>query len=110
MTAIKRAPLSAADKRECYGVLGRWVASRAMPVVGRTLTRSGLTMGESRTESPHPISLDEVVAGIAEDLVVTRRERGQAMPPRVGVFGKVGAGNLGNDASMEALLAYLERD
>ena len=41
---------------------------------------------------------------------MTRRERGQAMPPRVGVFGKVGAGNLGNDASMEALLAFLERD
>jgi glycosyltransferase involved in cell wall biosynthesis len=63
VTAIKRAPLSVADKRECYGVLGRWVASRAMPVVGRTLTRGGLTRGESRSEPPHPISLDEVVAG-----------------------------------------------
>jgi polysaccharide pyruvyl transferase WcaK-like protein len=26
--------------------------------------------------------------------------------PRVGIFGKVGAGNIGNDASMEALLGY----
>lgn len=28
-------------------------------------------------------------------------------PPRVGIFGKVGAGNIGNDASMEAVLGYL---
>jgi polysaccharide pyruvyl transferase WcaK-like protein len=27
--------------------------------------------------------------------------------PRVGIFGKVGAGNIGNDASMEAVLGYL---
>jgi polysaccharide pyruvyl transferase WcaK-like protein len=27
--------------------------------------------------------------------------------PRVGIFGKVGAGNIGNDASMEAVLSYL---
>jgi polysaccharide pyruvyl transferase WcaK-like protein len=27
--------------------------------------------------------------------------------PRVGIFGKVGAGNIGNDASMEAILGYL---
>jgi polysaccharide pyruvyl transferase WcaK-like protein len=30
--------------------------------------------------------------------------------PRVGIFGKVGAGNIGNDASMEALLGYFGRD
>ncbi len=30
--------------------------------------------------------------------------------PRVGIFGKVGAGNIGNDASMEALLGYLRTD
>jgi polysaccharide pyruvyl transferase WcaK-like protein len=41
---------------------------------------------------------------------MTRRGKGRAMAPRVGIFGKVGAGNLGNDASMESLLAYLERD
>lgn len=29
---------------------------------------------------------------------------------RVGIFGKVGAGNIGNDASMEALLDYLRTD
>jgi polysaccharide pyruvyl transferase WcaK-like protein len=30
-----------------------------------------------------------------------------ATPCRVGIFGKVGAGNIGNDASMEAALGYL---
>jgi glycosyltransferase involved in cell wall biosynthesis len=63
VVAIKRAPLSAADKRQCYGILTRWVASRAIPVAGRTLSRSGLTMGESRSEVPRTISLDDVVAG-----------------------------------------------
>jgi polysaccharide pyruvyl transferase WcaK-like protein len=28
--------------------------------------------------------------------------------PRVGIFGKVGAGNIGNDASMEAILGFLK--
>ena len=30
--------------------------------------------------------------------------------PRVGLFGNLGSGNIGNDASMEAVLAYLEAD
>ncbi len=30
-----------------------------------------------------------------------------ARPPRVGIFGKLGSGNIGNDASMESVLAYL---
>lgn len=63
VTAIKRAPLSAADKRDCYRILSRWIAGRALPVVSRTLSRSGLSMGESRSQAPRTICLDEVVAG-----------------------------------------------
>jgi polysaccharide pyruvyl transferase WcaK-like protein len=37
------------------------------------------------------------------------RQAGRPVP-RVGIFGKVGAGNIGNDASMEALLGYLRTD
>jgi polysaccharide pyruvyl transferase WcaK-like protein len=33
--------------------------------------------------------------------------RSRPAAPRVGIFGKVGAGNIGNDASMEAVLGYL---
>lgn len=29
--------------------------------------------------------------------------------PRIGIFGKVGAGNIGNDASMESILGFLRR-
>ena len=37
-----------------------------------------------------------------------RRARStRSAAPRVGIFGKVGAGNIGNDASMEAVLGYL---
>jgi hypothetical protein len=69
VSAIHRAPLSAADKRECYQVLSRWVASRALPVAGRTLTRSGLRKDEPSSRAPHAISIEGVVAG-AERRVV----------------------------------------
>ena len=41
---------------------------------------------------------------------MNREENGGRPVPRVGIFGKVGAGNIGNDASMEALLGYLRTD
>ena len=64
VAAIRRAPLSTSDKRECYQVLSRWVASRALPVAGRTLTRSGLQMDEMSSPVPDDISVGAVVAGI----------------------------------------------
>jgi glycosyltransferase involved in cell wall biosynthesis len=63
VSAIHRAPLSAADTRECYQVLSRWVASRALPVAGRAVTRSGLRMDESSSPAPRAISIESVVAG-----------------------------------------------
>ena len=65
VAAIRRAPLSPADRRECYQVLARWVASRALPVAGRTITRSGLRVGESAVAAPADISVDALVAGRA---------------------------------------------
>jgi polysaccharide pyruvyl transferase WcaK-like protein len=38
-----------------------------------------------------------------------RRGR-SAGAPRVGLFGRLGSGNIGNDASMEAVLAYLRAE
>ena len=38
-----------------------------------------------------------------------RRER-SAAAPRVGLFGLLGSGNIGNDASMESVLRYLRAD
>ena len=31
VSAVRRSPLSLAEKRECYGLLARWLASRAVP-------------------------------------------------------------------------------
>lgn len=60
--AIKNAPLTAEEKRACYLVLSRWVAGRALPVVSRTLSRSGLTREESLCVAPDGLSVDAIVA------------------------------------------------
>jgi glycosyltransferase involved in cell wall biosynthesis len=62
-SAIRRAPLSAADRQECYRLLARWMASRALPVVGRTVSRSGLQARESVSAAPPDLSIETVVAG-----------------------------------------------
>jgi polysaccharide pyruvyl transferase WcaK-like protein len=40
----------------------------------------------------------------------TGRHRRCTAPPRVGLFGFLGSGNIGNDASMESVLRYLRSD
>jgi glycosyltransferase involved in cell wall biosynthesis len=63
VSAIRRAPLSAADRQECYRLLARWMASRALPVAGRTLSRSGLQARESVSAAPPDMSIETVVPG-----------------------------------------------
>jgi hypothetical protein len=78
VAAIRHAPLSPADRRECYRYLASWVASRALPLASRALpgpkrgllfydqaklTRSGQQVAQSATSVPHAISVDAVVAG-----------------------------------------------
>ncbi|MGH3432898.1 MAG: glycosyltransferase family 2 protein, partial [Thermocrispum sp.] len=41
VAAIRRAPLSSADRRRCYGYLAHWLASRAGRVPVRLLRRLG---------------------------------------------------------------------
>ncbi len=72
VAAIRRAPLSPADRQECYRILARWVASRAAPVAGRSLSRAGLTTGGPGSDevagglgARPEISVDAVVAGLA---------------------------------------------
>ena len=62
-SAIRHAPLSPAERRECYRVLASFVSSRALPVAQRTLSRSGLHAGEPRVPAPPDMSIDAVVAG-----------------------------------------------
>jgi glycosyltransferase involved in cell wall biosynthesis len=61
--AIGRAPLSAADRAECYRTLARWVVSRAAPVGGRELRRRGLQQPESYSDAKTLVSIEGLVAG-----------------------------------------------
>jgi glycosyltransferase involved in cell wall biosynthesis len=76
---IRHAPLSPADRRECYRYLASWMAGRALPVLSRNLRvrDRGLLFHEnlqplpsgqpqasqSATAAPYGISVDAVVAG-----------------------------------------------
>ena len=63
VAAIKDAPLSPADRKQCYGYLARWLASRVLPVAGRSL-RGGALHGSDATVAPEAaISVYALVAG-----------------------------------------------
>jgi glycosyltransferase involved in cell wall biosynthesis len=64
VAAIRRAPLSAAERRECYRLLTRWGAGRGVPVL-RRMFRSGVLSGQPvEVAPPHEsISVDTLVAG-----------------------------------------------
>jgi glycosyltransferase involved in cell wall biosynthesis len=64
VAAIRRAPLSPADRRACYQLLARWIASRAAPAANRVV-RGGMFNGENVPIPPPPtsLSLEAVVAG-----------------------------------------------
>jgi len=64
VNAIRRAPLSAADRTECYRVLARWAAGRALPVGARAIRGRDLSMLDSRSSNQRPVfAIDSVVAG-----------------------------------------------
>jgi glycosyltransferase involved in cell wall biosynthesis len=64
VNAIRRAPLSAPDRRACYRILAEWAAGRLAPVAGR-IFGGGVLAGEpALVEPPDPaISVASVVAG-----------------------------------------------
>lgn len=55
IAAIRRAPLSGADRRECYRYLAQWLTSRARPGSGQQASPS--------SGSLPPIQIDALVAG-----------------------------------------------
>ncbi len=70
VSAVHRAPLSPGERRECYRHLARWMAGRAGPVVARSLSRSGLSLGEPEpaVSGPQPVT--------SFNAIVTGRQRG----------------------------------
>jgi glycosyltransferase involved in cell wall biosynthesis len=63
LAAIRQAPLSATERRQCYGHFGRWVASRALPVAERTLRGERLRGWEPVSDLRPLVHVDAVVAG-----------------------------------------------
>lgn len=60
---LQRAPLSGAERRECYGHLARWVGSRFRPVAGRILRRESLKVpvhSSPREDAPQLVIRDLV--------------------------------------------------
>ena len=70
VAAIRRAPLSAADRRECYRQLARWITSHASPAAHRAV-RGGFFSGES-------VAIPSPTAQISLETIVAGRERNQA--------------------------------
>lgn len=62
VSAIRQAPLSTADRRECYGHLAHWIASRTLPVAGRAVRREPLRE-EPLSSARSLVPVDAVVAG-----------------------------------------------
>ena len=63
VAAIRRAPLSPADRRECYLLLAQWVAWRSLPVVSRVIRREPPKLGNPPSAARPAISVDALVAG-----------------------------------------------
>jgi glycosyltransferase involved in cell wall biosynthesis len=65
IAAIRHAPLSPADRLECYGILAQWGAGRALPAINRAMRLGNLRAGEPVPVPPADTSLsvDAVVAG-----------------------------------------------
>jgi glycosyltransferase involved in cell wall biosynthesis len=63
--AIRTAPLSGTDELECYAHFARWMASRMLPVAGRSLRREALP--EDPLSRAPVIPIDVIVAGRNEE-------------------------------------------
>ena len=62
--AIRHAPLSSAERRECYLYLARWVGGRALPMARKAVRGGAARTGEPPTAAIQPtISVDAIVAG-----------------------------------------------
>ena len=64
--AIRGAPLSTAERYECFGILTRYLASRVVPVMGESL--NGVRFQDPLSEAPF-IPVDLIVAGRGEGSV-----------------------------------------
>ena len=92
---IRRAPISAAEKRKCYRYLAEWLSSRvrARPVNADS---------EPAAAPDVPLLSHRRRSSPGRGGVVSRACSGSRRA--VGLFGLLGSGNIGNDGSLEAVL------
>jgi len=64
VSAIQRAPISGAERMQCYRIMAEWFGSRATPAV-RRITRGGMLTGQPVEIPPPPewLSVEALVAG-----------------------------------------------
>ncbi len=60
--AVRQAPISAQERRECYGSLGRWMADRAVTQAAPGLLRRSIADVEATTDS-RAVALRMAIAG-----------------------------------------------
>lgn len=63
VSAIAGAPLSPAERRECYGYLARWLSGRVVPAVSRSLGDGALQAREFAPANRPAIRVNALVAG-----------------------------------------------
>jgi glycosyltransferase involved in cell wall biosynthesis len=61
--AIRQAPLSPSEQRECYWTFTKWLGSRSAPFLSRTVSRKGLVAEDKFRDVEVAYSLRGVVAG-----------------------------------------------
>lgn len=103
--AIRRAPLTGADKRACYRVLAGYLANRVLPDGMRPTSVVASQAVGATSVRPRGMVNSSPSRGSA-----TSRRRPATTGPRVGFFGLLGSGNFGNDGSFEAVLGFLRAE
>ena len=111
VAAIRRAPLSSADRRECYRYLAQWADQPGSAAARRTpQPRRRLSPGATPVISRRLPSWPARRGGPRDLARIHRRRRRRAAAPRVGLFGVIGTGNIGNEGMLEAVLSWLKAD
>lgn len=63
VAAIQNAPLSPAERRECYRYLTRWLGGRVVPAISRSVSGGALRAREFASADMPDIAVDALVAG-----------------------------------------------
>lgn len=74
--AIRHAPLSPSEQKECYWTFTKWMGSRSAPFLSRTFSRRGLVAEDKFHDVEVPCSLSGVVAGMEDRLPSSTGDRG----------------------------------